>query len=392
MSDTAPDKDPSSAGRATAPQAGIARMTGDALFALARNSSAQGRRALFETVQSMLFSSAAAPPDRERLLMGEILRHLVRDMELALRKKLAQRMAGRTNMPHALVVELANDDIEIASPILVDSDVLADADLVEVIRHRTAQHQLAVSRRKSLSEAVSGALVETHNEDVIMSLLCNHGAKISREVMEYLVDQSKRVDRFQGPLVERADVPTELAKRMYWWVSAALRQHIVANHALDSDALDEALEATTAETIAEHERAASSTPAEDLAARLFELGELDGLFLARALRDGEVALFEAALVQLSTLRPAVLRRVLYDFSGEALALLCKAIDLDVEIFKQIAQFVRARGAGGRIEAESEDLLVELFNRSKRSEAERVVKRWRRSSDYLKALQGVSDEQ
>lgn len=337
-------------------------------------------------MQGLLLRRGTSSSDRERELMGEILRHLVGDMEMAIRKRLAERLAKRSGMPRALVLELANDDIEIAYPILADSDVLADPDLIEVIRHRTARHQLAVSRRKSLSPFVSKVLVETGDEIVIESLLNNHGAQVPGEIMVHLVDRSRQIERFQGPLVQRPDLPIELAERMYMWVSGALRRHIAEIHPIDRAVLDQELRAATATAITEHERAQAGEPAEDLAARLFELGELDGPFLARALKGGEVALFEEALAQMSALRPKVLRRILYESGGDALALLCKAIDLDPESFREITRFVRARGAAQGKGDASEASFVQLFERTERADAERVVKRWRRSSDYLAALQ------
>ncbi len=143
--------------------------------------------------------------------MGEILRQLVRDVELTMRKAIAERLSRKPDAPHALIIELANDQIDVAHPILKDSDVLRDVDLIEVIRHRTMEHQLAVAMRKTLSAGVSAALVETGNQDVIATLLNNHGATITREVMDYLVNETKRVDAYQNPLVRRPDLPPDLA-------------------------------------------------------------------------------------------------------------------------------------------------------------------------------------
>ena len=48
---------------------------------------------------------------------------------------------------------------------------LQDLDLVEVIRNRTIEHQLAIAVREHVSERVSGALVEAGHEWVITTLL-----------------------------------------------------------------------------------------------------------------------------------------------------------------------------------------------------------------------------
>ena len=151
------------------------------------------------------------------------MRQLIHDVEVSVRRALAERLSEQPLAPHELVIALANDEIEVAHPLLVNSDVLQDLELIEIIRNRTLEHQLAIGIRKSVSEEVTDALIATDSVDVIKTLLENHHAKISQRTMEYLVEQSQRVDTYQNPLLRRPDLDTTLAKRMYWWVSAALR-------------------------------------------------------------------------------------------------------------------------------------------------------------------------
>ena len=161
---------------------------------------------------------------------------------MSVRRTLAERLAMLPSAPRDLIVELANDQIEVAHPILMGSNVLHDTDLIEIIHQRTLEHQLAIAMRKNINELVTDALVESGNEDVIKVMLENPSARISRATMEYLVEQSKRVDTYQNPLLKRPDLEPQLAKRMYLWVSAALRTHIVTKFNIDVSALDETIE------------------------------------------------------------------------------------------------------------------------------------------------------
>ena len=120
-------------------------MSLEELFVLAQDDSAEGRQSLFENMRDLFLDDGSSVSDREKALMGEILRRLVHDVELKLRKSLAEKLSKRSDTPHALIVELANDDFEVAHPILIESNVLQDADLIETIRHRTMEHQLAIS-------------------------------------------------------------------------------------------------------------------------------------------------------------------------------------------------------------------------------------------------------
>lgn len=49
--------------------------------------------------------------ERERSLMTEISNDLIHDVEMAVRRALAERLALKENAPHELVGILANDEI-----------------------------------------------------------------------------------------------------------------------------------------------------------------------------------------------------------------------------------------------------------------------------------------
>src|SRR5690606_17279361 len=238
---------------------------------------AAGRKALVNAVSDLFFNNKDVLTDREKALMTDILRQIIHDVEMSVRRELAERLADSNQAPHDLLLALANDEIEVAHALLIQSDILHDFDLVEIIHHRTLEHQLAIAMRKTLNESVTDALVEAGNEDVVAKMIENPNARISKSTMEYLVDQSKRVDTYQNPLLKRPDLEPELAKRMYWWVSAALRQHIVKNFKVDSADLDETLETTVKNVINRHGMASAdsenSKPAK-LAERLDEEGKV----------------------------------------------------------------------------------------------------------------------
>ena len=154
--------------------------------------------------------------------------------------------------------------------------------------------------------------------------------------MAYLVDQSKRVDTYQNPLMKRPELEPELAKRMYWWVSAALRKHIVENFDVDPTELDDTLEDTVKQAIgkAAADRDKAQTPM-DLADRLAESDEITPRLLVQILRQGEVPLFEALFAKLTGLRLRLVRRMLFEPGGEALAIACKAVDIDKPTFASL---------------------------------------------------------
>jgi len=197
------------------------------LLDLARDKSANGKSQLVQIVGDLFFEEERVLNERERTLMTDILRQLIQDVEISVRKALADRMAEESEAPSDLINILANDELDVAHNILLKSEVLQDLELIEIIQHQTFEHQLTIAMRDKVSEAVSEALVETGNTKVIKTLIENDSAQISDDTIETLVNASKTEEPLQEPLLNRPDLSPRLAKRMYWWVSAALRKHIV---------------------------------------------------------------------------------------------------------------------------------------------------------------------
>ena len=108
----------------------------DYLLRLARDKSMAGRRELAEMISDLFLGNTQSLSDRERALTYDILSQVIHDVEMAVRRNISEQLAKVPNAPRDLVLLLANDDIEVAYPILAYNKVLQDADLIEVIRHR----------------------------------------------------------------------------------------------------------------------------------------------------------------------------------------------------------------------------------------------------------------
>jgi uncharacterized protein (DUF2336 family) len=364
------------------------------LFDLAHDRSVAGRKALMATVTDLFFQQGGTLSDRERTLMTEILRQLIHDVEMSVRRALAERLALQPTAPRELITALANDQIEVAHPILLHSEVLQDVELIEIVQHRTLEHQLAIAMRGSVSEPVSDALVATGHIDVIKTLLENRNAAISAKALDYLVEQSKRVDSYQNPLLSRPDLGPDLARRMYWWVSAALRHHILSHYSLTEAEIDEALEETVApavDALEDDETAARKSL--QLADTLAGQKQITPPLLVQALRDGEIALFEALFSRLTGLRLPLVRRLLFDAGGEGLAVACRTADIEPPVFASIFLLSRkARPQAPGIERGDIKRLLTFYDRLTRSAAEGLVRKWQSNPHFLQAVWQVERSQ
>lgn len=358
------------------------------LFQLAREKSAAGRATLANVVNDLFDGRGDTLTDREKRLMFNILESLIHEVEASVRKNLSQKLAGLADAPHDLIVQLANDEIDVAYPILSKSAVLKDSDLIDIIRLRTREYHLAITLRNDISEEVSDALVETGAENVIESLLANQNARISGSTMEYLVEQSKRVDTFQEPLLHRTDLSRELAQRMFTWVSAALRSHIVARYAIDQAVVDDLLAQATQEEMSDNWAGGrnESDPSTMLANTLKIEGMINPRVLVRALTQGEVALFIAMFSEMTKLNPVLCKRALFDEAGEGFAIACKSLDMPELDFAVL--FRKSRAARPKLKTVSKEQfnkVMDFYRMISAEDSKRVVQMWKDGAEYTKAI-------
>ena len=113
-------------------------------------------------------------------LFDDLLTRFVTVIEAKARAKLAVRLADVVNAPAGVIRTLAlDDDIEVARPVLRDSVRVGEPDLVASANSKSQQHLLAISERKSLSEAVTDVLVTRGDSRVAHSVAKNVTARLS---------------------------------------------------------------------------------------------------------------------------------------------------------------------------------------------------------------------
>src|ERR1700761_7789392 len=95
--------------------------------------SGASREEIYLAVASLYRIQGTGLNQRARQLMREILRRLTRDVEMAIRIALAQRLAEDASVPHDLILLLVDDSIEVARPLIMHSPLLTEADSLRLI-------------------------------------------------------------------------------------------------------------------------------------------------------------------------------------------------------------------------------------------------------------------
>jgi uncharacterized protein (DUF2336 family) len=284
----------------------------------------------------------------EATIAYDILCRLYPDVEGHIRRKLAELFALRDDVPHSLILLLANDKIEIARSVIMHSPLLGDEDLIKVIVERTREHRLAVSVRQQISAKVTDVLVYLGDEDAMVNLARNDGAAFSEHALKRMVTASRTAPPLQEPLLKRPEMRADLAAMMYQWVGQSLRHFIAQNYgeAL-SMLLDQEVSQATEQSFHEHHThgfaPAPSTTAASAGQKTAKHAPGSPILnvLLVALRRADMQGVEDELKSAARLSDPAIQRVLYNDNGEALAVVCRALGVSRSVFSEF--FTRLHG-------------------------------------------------
>ena len=335
----------------------ILAMSSESLLDLARSRQPADRERLLLAIVDLCDApngSEAMKVSSNQALLSSIFMSLVVEAERSIRHLLSQRLAHADWAPGALINILALDDIEIARPIISFSPVLGEHDLVRLLVEATIEHQIEVARRPRLTPTVVAAILEQAEPAVLTALASNQTAELSPSDMDELVEISRHVAAMRTPLSEHPKLTDTLARRLYFWVGVALREGLVDRFRLDAGALDEALAASVAEAhTGPGSQALVRTTREGeldvmeqrLVDKLHAAGQLRPAYLIRALREGRLGLFTAAMGALGGFETAQVQAGLNSDRPELLALACVAVGIDRSAFPDILEMTRKLNQG-----------------------------------------------
>src|SRR5262249_27136022 len=136
---------------------------------------------------------------------------LVSEIEVSARAVLAARLAPIGNAPPIIIRTLAFDNaIEVAAPVLGQSQGLDTPTLSEIARTKSQGHLLAISGRPSLEHSLTDILVERGNREVLQNTAKNPGAMFSETGFSRLVERSQGDDALALSVGARPDIPRHL--------------------------------------------------------------------------------------------------------------------------------------------------------------------------------------
>lgn len=351
------------------------------LIDLANDPSPQGRLLLGNTISEMLDKGSAV----EQEIISDILMHIVQRAELDVRRGLSERLARQGNAPHEVMVWLANDDISVARPALVLSQVLQEEDLIAIVHKRDTAYRQAIAQRADIGRRVVKALILSHDEVALQSLLENEAIELEESAMRQLLQAARRCEALKKPIIARRELRSDLAMNIYWWVSQELRTAIQARFNVNRAVIDEALEQTLQEILDARTTGLETITPEVryVAQQLMTARRITSGLLITTLRRGQVNLFVALFAEVLRLPIDKINAMLSHPSGEFLAVCCRANNILKPDFASIFLLGRAGRTPERtVDPQELSRTLRFYDQLNFTQAMFLLERWQRDETSL----------
>lgn len=316
------------------------------LYSLAKKRQPEARVELAEIMSDLLSIGLNAP---EQELVTDVLMSLVRQAEIDLKRAVAERLSAMEEVPLRLVVHLANDEIEVADPVLRRSRVLNDTDLVYIVKSHTEKHWQAIATRANLSDGLIDILADTKDMQTAIGLSENKNILLTTHAMKIFTGMAESSDQLAEPLLMRKELPDRLATKLYSYVGRELKDFIKKNYNITKHGI---VEQTVDDIVFEMAAAEDGEYAPSVkmiiaAENMLEKGFLTTDIMVDNLKRGQISNFIALFSVYCGLSIEVVVEILNQKNGQGLAVACKATGIQKPEFVNIF-LLTSRFRGGKV--------------------------------------------
>jgi uncharacterized protein (DUF2336 family) len=276
-------------------------------------------------VTDLFINGAVEFSDDQIGLFDDVFQCLIQHIETSAKALLSNRLAKIDSAPPLTIRTLAIDDlIEVAAPVLSQSERLGDDTLIEAARFKSQAHLQAISIRRVLSNAVTDMLVLRGNDEVVQSTVNNPGAQFSENGFTQLITRAEGDDTLASCVGMRPTLPRHLYLQLLAKASTTVRERLEAANPRQA--------ANVPTAVQEAMRRVRSAPsaitretenAHALVKSLHEDGRLDEHQVASFARAGRFDEANAAIAALARISVLVAENMMMETRSEGVMILAK---------------------------------------------------------------------
>ncbi len=301
----------------------------DEIEASFRGGSASRRATTLRRITDLFMAGADSFQERQIGLFDDILCLLISKIEREAIIELSRTVAPVGKAPPALTRKLSrHNDIEISGPVLRQSPLLTDGDLIEIAQSKSQQHLEAIAARREVSEKVSDVLIDRGNTDVLTAVAGNFGARFSPNGYNSLLAKAEDHADIAMAVVIRSDLSPEMFRKLVGRAATTVQQRLLT---IANPAVKERLQNVLQDISLQLVRDADVKTSRFDMHRPPEIKSLDKSKLRSELlgyaNAGRLAESATALATISGVPADTIRRLIAQRETEALLIVCKAGEL-----------------------------------------------------------------
>ncbi len=298
-------------------------------------------------VTDLFINGAIDYSDEQIGLFDDVFQCLIDHIETSAKALLANRLAPIDTAPPLTIRALAFDDvIEVAGPVLSQSNRLDDKTLIENARSKSQAHLMAISTRRVLSGAVTDVLVQRGNDEVIQSTVNNPGAEFTERGFTRLVSRAVGDDNLTISVGQCPAMPRHLYLKLLAKASDTVRQRLEAANPQQAARVPTAVkEATRRARSATSTMTRNTEIAHALIKSLYDDGRLDESQVASFAEAGKFDEANASIAAMANMPVAIAENMMIESRAEGVMILAKVAGLSWPTVKMIID-MRDELAGG----------------------------------------------
>jgi uncharacterized protein (DUF2336 family) len=337
-----------------------------------KDSSSRRRLQMLQQVTHLFLISASRLGERQIDVFGEVMSRLIDGAEPDMLAPLSMILCGQTSAPKGVVHLLAcHEEAIVAAPILRKAETLSNGDLIELANHRSQQHLLAISERKSLDEALTDALLKRGDIAVYRALASNLGARFSDQGCLKLAAAAERDRDVTDALRVRPSMPINMLHDLVTEASrAAQARPRKATSFRRRETIRGVVESPPAEVNTEAPGPIDYSESRSRILALSHAGKLGDSTVNRFAVHGERANLVAALSLLAEVDVEAIEPLFKESDCYGLVVACRASRLN---WQTTVAVIESRNAARRLTQKEAEQAKELFEALCLSIAQRTIR-------------------
>jgi uncharacterized protein (DUF2336 family) len=274
------------------------RLTQDDIRRLVKGESEEVRASAAQKICRRM--DAANLTDAEREAARGVLGLIAQDAADLVRRALSVTLRQSPNLPREIAVKLALDVDAVALPVLENSPVLEDEDLLRVLEHADSGKRCAIAGRDRVAPIVVHELLDSRDEKAVGIAAANDGAQFDDAAYQRaFADFCESAAVMEG-FVARSQLPLDVTEKLISHISDTALQRLVKRHALPPQVAVEIAEGTRERaTLDLVDQAGLAHNPQHFVQQLRLNARLTPSLILRALLRGHVGFVEHAFAELA---------------------------------------------------------------------------------------------